>query len=119
MSIASSTSTAAPSGSSISLSIGMVFSRASQPTWEANPELRDHQSFAVTTISSIARAVGSHLGKRRNETGKVDHWQVHKQSVRRPRCYVDTPLWESLRLALSKTSSPDAPHLIPCLQCLR
>ncbi len=51
----------------------MVFSRASQPEWEANPELRDHQSFAVTTISSIARAVGSHLGKSRKKKG--DTWQ--------------------------------------------
>src|SRR5260370_33333707 len=78
MSIASSTSTAASSGSSMNLSIGMVFSRVTPPASEANSELRDYRPPTVTTISSIAKAGRKHLGERRK---KADHWQAHKQSA--------------------------------------
>src|SRR5260370_22930741 len=74
MSTASSTSPAAPSGSNMSLSIGMVFSHASPPAVQLNPELRTYQPSGGTTIRSIAKADGSHLGarrKRRKTPGKM------------------------------------------------
>src|SRR5438874_2041858 len=68
MSIALSTSTAAPSGSSIILSTAMVFTRASRPAFQWSPEQHGHRPSGITLIRSIARPFGPYLEARREMT---------------------------------------------------